>query len=94
MQNLTQIFNKPLLQPLIQKIQHIQQLNQNLNEVLSGDLKKHCRVAGLEGTCLILQVDSGAWATRLRYETPELLRALQTHKDFARIESIRWQVRI
>lgn len=94
MQNLTQIFNKPLLQPLIQKIQRIQQLNQSLSEVLSSDFKRHCRVASLEGACLILQVDNGAWATRLRYETPELLQVLKTHSDFVNIESIRWQVRI
>lgn len=94
MQDLAQILASPVFRPLMQKMEHIQQLNQSLDEVLTGDLKKHCRVAGIEGTCLILQVDNGAWATRLRYETPELLRALQAHRDFTNIESIRWQVQV
>lgn len=94
MQNLTQLLTNPLFQPIIRKIQHIKQLNQALHEALPADLREHCRVAGIKETCLILQVNNGAWATQLRYATPQLLQALRAQSDFVNIESIRWQVQL
>lgn len=92
MRNLTELLANPLFQSILKKTQYINQLDTILHTVLPSDLKKYCRVADIKSTCLILQVDNGAWATRLRYEAPQLLSALKTHRDFANIVSIRWQV--
>ena len=94
MQNMTQLFTQPLFQPIMRKIEYIQQLNKALHEVLTADLGEHCRVADIKENCLILQVDNGAWATQLRYASPQLLQALKKHSDFVKVESIRWQIQL
>lgn len=91
MQNIPHFLALPLFQPLIQKTQQLTQLNQCLHTI-AVDLAAHCRVADIQGNCLILHVDNAAWATRLRYETPQLLKLLNPHPDFSNIEAIRWQI--
>ena len=52
---------------------------QEVAAALPARLLHHCRVASRRGTQLVLQVDSPAWATRLRYQVPALLEHLQAH---------------
>ena len=48
---------------------------------LARPLRDHCLVANVRGDCLVLQVDSPSWATRLRFELPSLLASLRAHRD-------------
>ena len=40
----------------------------------------HCRVMNITGKTLILQLDSGTFATRVRYLIPDLLKAFERQK--------------
>ena len=43
---------------------------------LGDDLAAHCRLADLRSGRLVLAADTPAWATRLRYHTPEIREKL------------------
>lgn len=65
-----------VLQRAIQRASQLNQLNRAVKSLLPVELADHCRVANLRDNCLIIHVDANVWATRLRYQTPELLKAL------------------
>lgn len=66
-------------------------LEQRLLARLPAPLRGHCRLGRIRNNTLILIVDSAAWATRLRFLTPQLV------KQFAADDSVtvdRLEVRI
>jgi hypothetical protein len=66
----------PHLQALAQHARRLQRLSVRLREVLDAPLAEHVQVANLSDRCLVLQTDSPAWATRLRYRSADVLRHL------------------
>jgi len=58
---------------------------------LPQDLAANCHVAGVRDGCLRLIADSAAWAARLRFQEPLLLKALTQRGDH---EVRRIQVRV
>lgn len=67
------------LQRLIKQAQALQVLEDRLSEHLPPLLKLHCKVAAIHDDVLVMNASSAAWATRLRYLAPSLLRLLQQH---------------
>ncbi len=67
-----------------------------LGRTLSGKLPKefvpHTKLASLRDGCLVLLADTPAWATRLRYATPQILQQLSLCQEFASVRSIRVRV--
>lgn len=58
---------------------------------LAPEIGRHCRVANLRAGMLVIQVDSPAWATRLRYQGPALVRQLQ-RRGHSEVQEVRIQV--
>lgn len=58
---------------------------------LPADLAEHCQVAGIGDGCLRLATDSPAWAARLRFQGPRLVKQL-THQGLVALHTV--QVRI
>jgi hypothetical protein len=67
------------LQELLHHTQRLNTLNKQLSHLLPLPLALHCTAAAVEQETLVLMVDSPAWATRLRLQSPNLIKAL---KDF------------
>lgn len=63
--------------PLLEHVQLLQSLTSRLHNCLTHEAANHVQVADLNGERLVIQVDSTAWATRLRYLGPQLLRCLR-----------------
>lgn len=80
------------LSNLRKKIQQLAQLNIFWLEQLDDALAQHTRVANYREGCLIIEVDSSVWATRLRFLIPELLKSLRRLKEFHTLQSIEWYV--
>jgi len=78
---------KGSLSSLVHNINRINRLSQSLTSVLPDPLAKHCRVSRFEEQQLVIAVDSGEWASRLRYEKLELLSHLRAN-GFANIHGI------
>jgi len=61
---------------------------ERLIQVELGALGAHCRLANIAGSRLVLQTDSPAWASRVRYEAPRLLEQLKQHPELARLDAV------
>ncbi len=77
-------------------IGHAKQL-QTWNEILykhlpSGE-QKHCKIGAFEQRILTLVVDSANWATKLRYQIPDLVKQLKKTQEFQSIKEIKCLVR-
>ncbi|SCZ50395.1 DUF721 domain-containing protein [Thiohalomonas denitrificans] len=69
-------------------------LEQQVVDCLETKLAGHCRVANLKDGILVLQVDSPAWAGRLRQQAPKLPAQLrETGGDLASVRHVRVTVR-
>lgn len=62
---------------IVHRAQLLNFLKQQVQAVLPSQLRAHCDVANWDNGRLIFRVDSGAWATRLRYEQIELIKQLR-----------------
>ena len=60
--------------PLLQRARKLQRLEQATLDLLPPDLAAHCRVVNLRNETLILAAGSAAWATRLRFAIPDLIK--------------------
>lgn len=59
---------------------------------LGHPLADHVRVANVTEDTLVLQIDSPAWATRLRYAEPDLLRLVNRMEGASNIRRVRVRV--
>lgn len=65
--------DRPTLKFLELEISAQKALLENVRRLLPKDLANHCVAAQKRDQQLILHADSPVWATRLRYNTPQLL---------------------
>ncbi|HEB59520.1 MAG TPA: DUF721 domain-containing protein [Gammaproteobacteria bacterium] len=61
---------------LITRARHFQRLARQVLPLLGDELASHCRVASLERQVLVLIVDSPGWASRIRFQGPQIQRDL------------------
>ncbi len=62
---------------LLDNLAKINQLDQIVKAKLNKKLAAHCRIVNYRDNRLIVAVDSASWATRLKFELPELLSSLR-----------------
>ncbi len=63
---------------LLDNLARINQLDQIVKAKLSPNLQANCRIINYRDNQLVIAADSAAWATRLRFEKPNLLSALRS----------------
>lgn len=81
------------LQRLVQRAQHIDRLQQLLNQCLQPAARAHCHLATYQDTTLTLIITDGLWATRLRYQQKRLLAQLQQLPEFSQVLRLQFKVR-
>lgn len=64
--------------PLLERAQKLLRLEQTVLRILPEDLATHCKVLNLRNKALIVSAPSSAWAARLRFAAPELMRQLRS----------------
>lgn len=75
---------------LITRTRQLRRLTLALRALLDSELAPHCYISNIEEPLLSVYVDSAAWATRLRFQVPQLLpRLRQANPAFARVSNIR-----
>ena len=67
---------------LIAHARQLQSLSTALRRCLPADAAPHVQVVRWSDGQVTVQADSTAWATRLRYLSPQLLRQLQQLPEF------------
>lgn len=68
---------------LLSQIQRLHRLNQLLRAFLPPHLQDHVTLARLDSDAWVVQTDSSAWQTRLRYLLPSLQQPLSEKLGFA-----------
>ena len=63
--------------PLLERARKLSRLERTVLELLPVELAAHCKVLNLKSEILVLAVPSPAWAGRLRFATPELIKLLK-----------------
>ena len=84
--------NASVLTNLIRKSKNVQNLASVFHSMLDASLAKHCKLATLEGSKLNVTVTNAAWATRLRYAIPDIIKILRTQPEFKEISTIHYFV--
>src|SRR5436190_655722 len=74
------------------KVQQLIKLNQIWQVVIPSELNEHTRVANFRDGCLIIECDSAAWATRLRYLLPDIKQKLLNCPDLHNLVQIEWSI--
>ena len=74
---------------LHRKVAQLDKLTALLKNNLSEPLRHHCQVANFRDNCLVIMTDSAAWATQIRYLTPELLEQLQRYPELKYVRTLR-----
>lgn len=80
------------LKALLLHAARLQSLDRQIGAWLPEPLAEHVRVANVDPQRLVLQTDSPAWATRLRYLAPTLLEYLKQQPELAGLAHV--QVRV
>lgn len=84
---------KHQLANLVDKINQLRVFNQALIGILEDKLMRHCQVVNVEQGTLTLITDSASWATKLRFQTPEILKKMQTSSTFLKIKKLKVLIR-
>lgn len=75
-----------------QRIAVIQAIQDKLKATLPSPLSDHFIIANISRDTLILHTHSPAWAAKLRFNTPEILRCVKEHFDALAPKSLRIKV--
>ena len=77
---------------IINKVRTLQTLNKVLHEFLDHKFRPYCYVANLENDILVIGITNAAVATIIKFNTPEILAALQHHPAGSKISKIKCRV--
>lgn len=62
--------------PILERARKLARLEQAVLQLLPAELGGHCKVLNLKNETLVLATPSPAWAGRLRFAAPDLLKQL------------------
>ena len=63
--------------PILERARRLQRLEQAVLRLLPENLSAHCTVQNLKSEILVLATSSPAWAARLRFVAPDLIKQLE-----------------
>ena len=63
--------------PMLERAKKLQRLERAVLQLLPSELVAHCKVMNLKNETLVLAASSSAWAARLRFVAPELIKQLE-----------------
>lgn len=78
---------------LCNKANSIQEINQKLKKCLDPSLHNHFELANIKTDSVTILVNSSTWATRLRYNIPAILNALNNQLHFTSVKTVRIKVK-
>jgi len=84
--------NTSSLERLLQRAGQLQHLNDLFCSIIPDSISKQCSIANIRQTKLILFTSNSAWATRIRFQSIEILVQLRTAPEFEQFTEI--EVRI
>ncbi len=77
---------------IIRHGKRLRRFNNLLQTLLPSELKAHCQLANIKGNTAVLHVSSTVWATRIRYQIPNIINKLQDDAKGRQITNIEIRV--
>lgn len=77
---------------LAQQTRVLQELQRLFSQAAGAELAQQCQVTGIIGDALVLQATNAMWATRLRFNAPQLLQALRAYPEFAALKQLQCHI--
>ena len=77
---------------LLSRARALGELDALVRELIPAPLNAHCRVMSMRDDTLIVSADSAAWAARLRYQSPYLVKQL-TGLSSVKLRTVQVRVR-
>ncbi len=77
---------------LYEQTQRIQDFKDKLSEHLGSPLNEHCTLANYKNDLIVMHADSPAWATKLRFSTPDIISYMQRECHLNTLKTIRVKV--
>ena len=77
---------------LLAKCQATDDLAQLFAAIVDSSLAKHCKLANYRNGELTLVVTNAAWATRVHYAIPELMKILCVQPEFKDLKKINYNI--
>lgn len=84
--------NHTHLGQLLHKVFQLRGLEEILQRYLDDDFLVHTKLGSYQNGKLTLLTESGSWATKLKYQIPDLLTKLRKHQAWAGIRNIEVKV--
>jgi hypothetical protein len=84
---------KHQLANLIDKVNQLRTFNQSLIGILDPNLAKHCEIVNIKDGAITLIADNPSWATKIRFQSPDILGRLKEKQAFKSIKSIKVLIR-
>lgn len=81
------VTNSPL-SSLLEQLESMRILREEVQKVLPPELREHCMLANYKNGYITLSASTAAWATRLKYIAPELLKALKQKPGLSQLEGV------
>ena len=76
------------LDTLFMKLKELQELQKILNSLLEPKLAAACQVVSVENNIMTVMTHSALWATRFRFQAPQLLDQLKTYESLKELKNI------
>jgi hypothetical protein len=80
------------LKKLVKKTQTTKNLAAIFYSMLDSDFAKNCHFANFRDSVLTITVTNAAWATKLRYAIPDIIKNLCTQLEFKKLVTIRYVI--
>lgn len=82
--------NNSVFAKLIKKTQSANNLTSVFKNMLDTDIIKNCQFISLNNSTINIAVKNTAWATRIRYAIPDMLKILRTQPEFKTAKNIKY----
>lgn len=92
MKTISEILTKSSFGKLVKRTHYTKELAFVFRNILDPSLAKNCQFANLDGSVVTVTVKNPAWATRLRYAIPDIIKNLRTQPEFAKVKTIRYLI--
>jgi len=80
------------IQQALRRANVLKRLDRLVKQSVNPTLRDHCHVVGIIKNSLVVNTDSPAWATRLRYQQQHILSSLHKNEELCFLTAISIQV--
>lgn len=77
---------------LVEKVKYLNRLNLIFAKQFPN-LASHCQIANLRNDKLIVEVNNNAWATRIHYQSAEIINQLKQFPEFCNLQQLNYFVK-